>query len=129
MHAVEEGLRRAPIASTVRMLLQAQRAGRHVVRARCRAQGDGHGAPEMWLELFVEGQREGATGTVPWQRGLHELELSLTLVLEAGDSVELLALSGHRHASACSIELDAIRSELPASLCLAPDEQPAAMPT
>ncbi len=126
MHDVEEGQRRAPTASTVRMLLQTQRPGRHGVRARRRAQADGRGAPEIWLELFVDGQREGATGTVLWERGLHELELSVTLVMEAGDSIELLALSGHRHASACSIELDAIRSELQTGLRLAPAEPQAA---
>lgn len=51
--------------------------------------------------------------------------------MEAGDCEGLLALSGHRHASACSIELDAIRCEPPASLRLmpAPPQRPAAVPT
>lgn len=125
MQFVEQAQRRAPIGSTVRMQLQALREGRYIVRARCRAQADGSGCAEIWLELFVNGQREGASGTVPWPRGLHELELCMTLTLERGDSVELLALSGQRHASACSIELDALRSALPASLGLPVQRDPA----
>lgn len=107
---------RAPIASTLRARYVAEHKGRHVVHLLSRARATGGGNAELWLELLVNGQRAVVGEPILWPTGTQEVELSYELQLEAGEAVELLAMSGCAQAMPCGIELGTEANEWAAPL-------------
>ncbi|MBH9552266.1 hypothetical protein [Inhella gelatinilytica] len=97
---------RAPIASTLRARYVAERKGAHVVRVSTRARAFSSGGAELWLELLVNGQRAVFGEPILWQGGTQDIELEYELMLNPGQTVDLLAMSGCAQALPCGIELE-----------------------
>ena len=100
----------SPNRATINGLVVPESDGVFIITLRAKAQGNGHGQPVIWSEIFINGRSDKKSGEIVWADGIGGVDLTTAEPLQAGKDYTISGISGNRNADSVSLEMEIRRA-------------------
>jgi len=101
---------RSPNRATITGTVVPEKDGVFIITVEAKAQGNGHGTPIIWANIFIDGRLDKATGEIAWQDGMGGVALTTAEALKGGKDYAITGVAGNRNAASVSIHMDIRRA-------------------
>jgi len=100
----------SPNRATIMGIVVPEKDGVFIITVDAKAEGNGHGTPIIWANIFIDGRLDKGTGEVGWKDGLGGVVLTTAEALKGGKDYEIMGMTGNRNAASVSIQMNIWRA-------------------